>query len=395
MRENYSKTVTKKWIGSFILLIAFANLLNGQRTPSKIVSPEILPDHSVIFRLRAPDANRVFISGTWSPKSIRKVEMVRKDSVFEAKLGPIDADAYEYEYIIDGIPTLDPNSSLETRDGAWIQNLLIIPGEGSAVYEAADVPHGNVNAVWYNSPVLNGTRRMQIYLPPGYEKSNKKYPVMYLLHGGGGDEEAWLSRGRANFILDNLIASGKAVPMIVVITNGNPNTTAAPLSRQMNRTGNIGGGPAGMATGQFEKSLVEDVIPFVETNYRVIADAGHRAIGGFSMGGFQTQNITNANPDKFKYICVMSMGLFSAFSNRGGEYDKETHLKQLTALKEAKPKIYYIGIGKDDFLYQSTVNLRAMYDEIGLKYIYRESEGTHDWNSWRLYLKEFLPMCFK
>lgn len=376
-----------------IVFLAFSSNLLAQRTPSGYISPEILPDNSVIFRIKAPDAKKVVVSGTWSSGS-RSVELDKKDSIWEAKVGTIEPDAYEYEYYIDGIPVLDPNTKLVTRDGAWIQNMIIIPGEASGVYEANTVPHGTVHAVWYDSPTLNANRRMHIYLPPGYEKSSEKYPVLYLLHGGGGDEECWLSRGRANFILDNLIAAGKAKPMIVVITNGNSDNTAAPLSRPTIASENAGIGS--MASGNFEKSLVNDVIPFVESNYRVIGDSNHRAITGFSMGGYQTQNITNANPDKFKYIGVMSMGLFSSHNQENSSgYDKENHVNQLKALKNANPKLYWIGIGKSDFLFDTVVELRALYDEVGLEYIYRENDGTHDWNSWRMYLKEIAPMLFK
>jgi enterochelin esterase family protein len=238
-------------------------------------------------------------------------------------------------------------------------------------------------------------RKMNIYTPPGYEKGKKKYPVMYLLHGGGGDEEVWLSRGRANYILDNLIASGKAEPMIVVITNGNPNTPGAPLSRPQAMNKTLAPGIGSMASGVFEKSLVADVIPYIEQNYRVIADANHRAITGFSMGGYQTQNITNAHPSMFKYIGVMSMGLFSSALRGPNTYDKAAHVAQLKAVQASQPKVYWIGMGNHDFLYDSGVKLRALYDEVGLKYSYRENEGTHDWNSWRMYLKEFSQLCFK
>jgi enterochelin esterase family protein len=235
---------------------------------------------------------------------------------------------------------------------------------------------------------------MFIYTPPGYDKDKKKYPVMYLLHGGGGDEEGWLSRGRANYIIDNLIAAGKAVPMIVVITNGNPNTPAAPLDRPADMYGKIPSGIGSMASGKFEESLVKDVVPYIEKNYRVIADADHRAVTGFSMGGFQTQNITNANPTMFKYIGVMSMGLFSSM-RPGSDYSKEKHVAQLKELQKNNPKVYWIAMGREDFLYNSVIKLKELYDEVGFKYTYRENEGTHDWNAWRLYLSEFAPMCFK
>jgi enterochelin esterase family protein len=203
----------------------------------------------------------------------------------------------------------------------------------------------------------------------------------------------WVNRGRANYILDNLIAAGKAAPMIVVITNGNPNTPAEPLDRSYTAKTdeNIMGG---MASQKFEESLVKDVVPFIESNYRVIADADHRAITGFSMGGYQTQNITNSNPKMFKYIGVMSVGLFSSAAPNM-KYDKEANVKQLQALKAANPKVYWIAIGKGDFLYQSVVKLRALYDEVGLKYTYAETDNRHEWNAWRMYLADFAPMCFK
>jgi enterochelin esterase family protein len=146
-----------------------------------------------------------------------------------------------------------------------------------------------------------------------------------------------------------------------------------------------------MTSGKFEESLVKDVIPFVENNYRVKADPVHRAIAGLSMGGYHTQKITNANPGKFNYIGVMSMGLYSMFP----PYDKDEHIAQIKALKASKPKLYYIGCGKTDFLYKSVTDLRSFYDEQGFKYTYRESEGGHSWNNWRLYLSEIAQQIFK
>ncbi len=393
MKRTFITLIKKRhYLLSIISLVLICNLSNAQRTPVDYSSTEILPDNSVIFRIKAPDADKVEVRGSWPAPA--QVEMVKKDSLFEVKIGPIPVDFYEYEFVLDGIPVLNPNTKLVTRDGAWIMNMLMMPGDESKVYEANDVPHGSVYSRWYNSPTIGETRRMNIYLPPGYENSTKNYPVLYLLHGGGGDEEVWLNRGRANFILDNLIAEGKAEPMIVVITNGNPNTPSVPLNRKSDFVEESGIG--GMASKVFEKSLVNDVIPFIESNYRVIADADHRAIAGFSMGGYQTQNITNANPEKFKYIGVMSMGLFSAYSQENSkDYTEEEHVKQLKALKEANPKLYWIGIGTDDFLYETCVRLRELYDEVGIDYIYRENKGTHDWNSWRMYFKELTPMLFK
>ncbi len=377
------------------LVLAMPLIIKAQRQPGKIISPEIQPDHSVIFRLLAPKATSVQVAGTWPSGFDRTVPMVKKDSVFEAKVGPLPPDMYEYEFVLEGVPILDPLTSQVTRDGAWIQNRLLIPGPESDLYDVKAVPHGRVTSIWYPSPSLGGERKISVYTPPGYESNDNHYPVLYLLHGGGGDEEGWLSRGRANYILDNLIAAGRAKPMIVVMPNGNPNTMAAPLDR----TASMAITPAGigsMASGKFEESLVNDIIPFVEKNFRVLQGGDHRALTGFSMGGYQTQNITNAHPEMFQYIGVMSMGLFSSFRpGANNQYNKEAHVKQLTALKESHPKVYWIAMGKEDFLYETAGRLTALYDEVGLKYTYRENQGRHDWNSWRLYLSEFAPMLFK
>jgi enterochelin esterase-like enzyme len=373
---------------SFLPFLCIAQMRNIN------LPPDVQPDNSVIFRIKAPDAKSVVLLGTWPPSRYEfTVPMIKKDSIWEVKIGPLPSAMYEYRYLIDGISTTEPGSSLVTRDGVNVENRLMLPGPQADLYDAKDVPHGRVTAVWYPSPTLGGNRRMMVYTPPGYEKSNHKFPVLYLLHGAGGDEDVWVNRGRANYILDNLIAAGSAVAMIVVITNGNPNTPSEPLDRSYSAkiNDNIIGG---MASHKFEESLVKDVVPFIESNYRVIADPGHRAITGFSMGGYQTQNITNSNPAMFKYIGVMSMGLFSS-TLPGPGYDKDDHIKQLQALKQANPKVYWIAIGKGDFLYQSAVKLKTLYDEVGLKYTYRESDNRHEWNAWRLYLTEFAPMCFK
>ncbi|MGC3947047.1 MAG: alpha/beta hydrolase-fold protein [Chryseolinea sp.] len=367
----------------------------AQPSNTRLNSPEVLSDNSVVFRVKAPEANSVSVVGTFA-KDFKPVPLVKNDSnIYEVKIGPLSSDMYEYRIVLDGIPVLDPNNNAVTRDGNFIENRLLIPGELGNLLATQDVPHGRVTAVWYPSPTLGGQRRMFVYTPAGYEQGKDKYPVMYLLHGGGGDEDGWINRGRANDILDNLIASKKAVPMIVVVTNGNPDAVAAPLDRPLNKVPKDTG-IGGMASMRFEQSFVKDVIPYIEKNYRVIADANHRALTGFSMGGFQTQNITNNNPGMFNYIGVMSMGLFSSFRGAPNtNYDKDKHVAQLKALMAAKPKLYWIGIGKTDFLYESVTKLRALYDEVGVKYVYRESEGSHTWKEWRLYLTELAPQFFK
>jgi enterochelin esterase family protein len=363
-----------------------------RRQPDGIVSPEVLDDNSVTFRVKAKDAGSVQLTGTWPVNFEQIIPMEKKDStLYEVTIGPLPSDMYEYEFVIDGVPVLDPRNKEVTHDGAWIQNRLMVPGQQAELYDVNPIPHGKVNAEWYPSPTIGEDRRIFIYTPPGYENEDCQYPVLYLLHGGGGDEEVWLSRGRANYILDNLIAEGKTQPMIVVMPNGHPNYVGAPLHRPSPAKQNPSISP--MVSGAFETSLINDIIPYVEKNYRVKANPDHRAIAGFSMGGYHAQMITNRNPGTFKYIGVMSMGLYNELP--GVEYSRDQHLSQLKTLKEANLKLYWIGMGTEDFLYQRIPKLLEIYDEAGLAYIYRENAGRHNWNSWRLYLTEFVPLLFK
>jgi enterochelin esterase family protein len=233
---------------------------------------------------------------------------------------------------------------------------------------------------------------MMVYTPPSYNQNKKtKYPVLYLLHGAGGDEYSWIARGPVGAVMDNLIAAGKAKEMIVVVTNGYPFQFASPNAGPVNT--NAQATVNNMGNGMFEESLVKDVIPFIEKNYRVHTDKNNRAIAGFSMGGLQTQHITNANPNMFAYIAVMSMGLQD--NNRLNTFNPEEYNRQIKALVKANPKLYWVGTGKEDFLYASIINLRKRYDEEGLKYEYRETEGGHTWSNWSLYLTELVPRFFK
>lgn len=381
----------KSKIGAVLFGIVTVAYSQSQTAP---ISPQVLPDKTVVFRLKAPNLDSVKVSGTWPSDYAYVQSMEKKDSIFELKMGPLPSGMYEYTFIVDGIRVLDPNNKEVTRDGNHIENRLMIPGEQADYYDVKSVPHGKVTSLWYDSPILDSKRRMYVYTPPGYENSNKIYPVLYLLHGGGGDEDGWITRGRANYILDNMIAKGEAEPMLVVITNGDPNNYATPLDMAIARKSAEASGIGGMASKKFEESLVKDVLPYIEENYKVKANAENRAISGFSMGGYQTQNITNSYPDMFNYIGVMSMGLFSSF-RVNNDYDKDVHIKSLQALKDSNPQVYWVFMGKKDFLYDTGVALNKLYEELGISYTYREDDGRHDWYSWRKYLTEFVPVLFK
>ena len=389
-----SSTHKHTGIVAWLALSCIVAPLRSQTAPERVVSPEVRADGSVIFRLKAPGADSARVFGTFADGMIANVDMTKNDAgIFEAHFGPIASDMYVYTFVVDGVSLLDPSNNVVVRDGSHIESRLIIPGERADLYDARDVPHGVLHTVWYPSPAIGTERRLIVYTPPGYESSEEAYPVLYLLHGGGGDEEAWISRGRANYILDNLIAAGAAEPMLIVMTNGIPANAAAPGDRPFAPMANPADtqGPAAMTTGQFEESLIEDVIPFIEGRYRVIAGADHRAIAGLSMGGYHTQKITNAHPGMFSYIGVMSMGIY----NRFGNYDGAVHRQQLRALQASHPRLYWIACGKEDFLFDGVTELRALYDDVGFDYTYRESEGGHSWNNWRLYLSELVPMLFR
>lgn len=378
----------------YVLLISMPHTADAQRRPEPVNSPEIMDDNSVIFRLRAPEADSVKLTGTMNA-DFAELDMTRnEEGIYEIKVSPLEPDMYVYTYIVDGVKTIDPANNIVVRDGSYIESRLMIPGELTDLYDVKDVSHGKVSAVWYPAESLRMTRRCLVYTPPGYDHSPESYPVLYLLHGGGGDEEAWISRGRANYVLDNLIAQGKAKPMIIVIPNGNASATSAPgetpLALRLQQNKDLMGSPGAMTAELIPVSLVKDLIPFIEANYRVKVNRENRALAGLSMGGYQTQKTSNLYPDEFDYLGVMSMGLYSMFGN----YDKKEHLAQLEALKKADPKLYWIGCGKTDFLHQSVIDLLNFYDETGFEYTYRESEGGHSWNNWRLYLTEFAPMLF-
>lgn len=363
------------------------------KMPAVVKSAEILPDNSVIFRLLSKDAGSIAVSGDWMPGFGTSFPMVKNDTnLWTLTVGPLKPELYSYTFLIDGIRVLDPNNPLVKRDGSRNESMLLIPGAESDLYLVKDVPHGTLIKIWYESPTLKLSRRIYVYTPAGYENSKIKYPVFYLLHGGGGDEDAWTTLGRTCQIMDNLIAQGKAKPMIVVMPNGNPGQAAAftdaPVKLVKDASASYD-----MGKGLFEESMVKDIIPYVESHYRVIADKNNRALAGLSMGGMQTLTLTGNYPSMFGYIGVMSMGLVDV-TTMGLKPDPDQD-KKFDTLKSSGYKLYWVGVGKEDFLYKSVQILRSALDKHGLKYTYRESTGGHTWANWRIYLSEFTPELFR
>ena len=385
----------KIFLISTLLALTSAGILAQQSLmPDRntLISPEIHNDHSVTFRLFAPQAKEVRLVSDCLPEG-KNFEDLQKDEsgLWSCTINKLNPELYGYTFSVDGVKVIDPNNVYFIRDVANVFNIFLIDGERADLYKVNDIPHGSLTKIWYHSPTLNKERRMTIYTPPGYESSKQNYPVLYLLHGMGGDENAWTELGRASQILDNLIARGAAKPMIVVMPNGHVIIDAAP--------GETADGfykpntfrLRGSFAGEMEKSF-PDIIQFVEKNYRVKADKAHRAIAGLSMGGLHSIAISANYPNTFDYI-----GLFSAATPQENEKIEVYHnLDQKFKLqKENGYQLYWIGMGKTDFLYQSGALFRNKLDEIDMKYTYYESQGGHTWRNWRIYLSEFAPLLFK
>lgn len=374
-----------------------------------IVSPEIKANNTVTFRLNAPKAQKVEITGDFLPTKKVKTPMGEFDAPGVATLvkndkgvweytteAPLASELYSYTFIVDGIRMYDPANVNMNRDVASITNIFIIPGNPGDLYSVKDVKHGSVTRRWYDSPTLKEQRRITIYTPAGYENSKDTYPVLYLLHGSGGDEEAWIALGRTAQIMDNLIAAGKAKPMIIVMPNGHTQNTAAPTETNRAYQPAMGGGPR-QAVASMEDSF-GDILTFVESNYRVKKDKAHRAIAGLSMGGMHSAAISAQYPKTFDYVGVFSAPPIATMMMPDGE-DKAKFTKDFMAKLKTQQsngfKLYWIACGDTDFLYKGVIESMKQMDEIGFKYTYRESGEGHIWKNWRIYLSEFAPMLFK
>lgn len=370
---------------------------------SQIVSPEVHPDKTVTFRLAAPDAKNVQVTGDFLPTTPMDTpygkfdapgvaDLVKNaDGVWEFTSQALSPELYSYTFVVDGLRMPDAANVFQIRDTATITNVFLIDGDYADYYKINDIPHGTVSKVWYDSPTLGRDRRMTVYTPAGYEKGDKRYPVFYLLHGMGGDENAWSELGRATQVLDNMIARGEIEPMIVVMTNGNVAMEGAPGETSLGFTQPTTQLPKTM-DGSFEQHF-PDVVKFIDSNYRTIADKEHRAIAGLSMGGFHSLHISKEYPDMFDYVGLFSAAILPHDGTVSPIYD---NLDQKLAKQfEDAPQLYWIAIGDKDFLYEANKEYRKKLDEKGYKYIYRESPDGHIWKNWRIYLTEFLPQLFK
>lgn len=384
--------------------VLVATVASAQPSRS-IVSPEVHPDRTITLRCVAPDARAVIVSGELDG---RQHPMTKgADGIWTLTLGPLHPDIYTYAFNVDGTVALDPrNSNTKYGYGSFGPvSVVEVPGDGPAFYDTRDVPHGEVRIRPYTSTALGVTRTVWVYTPPDYD-GGKNFPVLYLLHGAGDVESGWTMIGRANNILDNLIAEKKARSMVVVMPLGHPiqsfwtgpgKTVPDPVAAVMRGGASLeeiistmmsGDGKGGLSP--FARDLVQDVMPLVERTYKVSKRADDRAVGGLSMGGGHSINLAFAKPELFRYVVLMS----PAASGRVDQYyaavmkDPEKINKQF--------KLFWVGVGKDDTL--TGPGDRAFVEALkknGVKHTFIESEGRHEWTVWRHYLNDVAPLLFK
>ena len=377
---------------SLLALVAMTSRSLAQ--PPAVMSPEITPDRHISFRILAPKAQTVRLSSTDIFGLAPKGDMTKAENgVWEITIGPIDPGAYRYNFNVDGVSVMDPHnpSVSESNGNAW--SLVYLPG--ADFMDTKDVPHGAIASVTYYSKSLNKFRRMHVYTPPGYEIGSQKYPIFYLLHGAGDSDESWSSAGRAGFIVDNLIADNKAKPMVVVMPAGHtgPFDFAQPASGARSLDFN----------DAFVKDFVGDIMPYVETHYRVLRDRAHRAIAGLSMGGAHTLNIAIPHADEFGYVGVFSSGVIGIVPMAGpvtapvaSPSWEQQHLAELDNSSGKKDwKLFWFATGKDDFLLNTTKATVELFQKHGYQPVFHESAGAHTWTNWREYLNEFAPRLFQ
>jgi enterochelin esterase-like enzyme len=382
-------------------------------------SPVIAPDNKVTFRLSAPSATSVSVRGDFGNAG----QMTKDEQgVWSVTVGPLQPEIYNYSFNVDGMTVLDPSNSQILRDGTRSQNLLLVPGEGSDLYAIKDVPHGTLSKVWYDSSTFKMKRRMYVYTPPGYETSNEKYPIFYVLHGGGGDEDAWTTLGRVPQIFDNLIAAGKVKPMIIVMPNGNANQAAAPGDAPVTGArgtagdrgagaagagarGAVTGAPAAGAGAYNEESLsvmadeyVKSIGAFMDKNYRVLPGPQNRAITGLSMGGGQAYFTGMKNMDYYSWVGQFSTSMFGGLQNAGLSYDLDTAISGVfkdPATINKKLKLMYMSCGREDPRISAQKSMTEELRKRKIEVVYTDWAGQHEWKVWRCALADMAKLLFQ
>lgn len=349
-----------------------------------VVSPEVKGD-SVTFRVLAPNAQKVTMNGSWMGFMQQEAMVKESKGIWSVTVDKPYPDIHTYTFNIDGLTIPDPNNFLQMRDVRAFKSVLYVRGGKSDAYDCTAKHHGKLIKAWYNSTAYGIQRRISIYTPYGYDEGKEEYPVLYLQHGGGGDEDAWPTQGRACEIMDYMIENNLCKPMIVVMPNSMPIIPASSEVVLPDKWIEDMSSKDFMEGLCYVKSIYTDIIPYVESNYRVKKEKSARAIAGLSMGGIYTLNVTQQKPELFDYIGVLSMGTTP---------DKKA-IEQLTPVKDAGYKLYWVGCGKTDMAYSNAVRLMEGLDQMKMPYTYYGEVGGHSWDSWRKCLLEFAPKLFK
>jgi enterochelin esterase-like enzyme len=351
----------------------------GTPAPTNVRSakyPQILPDGSAVFQIKAPDAKNIQLDLG------RKYDMVKDTAgVWEVTTDPLSEGFHYYSLLIDGVTVADPASETFYGMGRMASGIEV-PHKGDEYYAVKDVPHGDVRIKRYYSIVFNRWRQFYIYTPAGYDvNTNEKYPVLYILHGGGEDERGWVTQGKTDLILDNLIAEKNAKPMLIVMPDGNANTDFAGFGERTLK--------------MFEAELKQCVIPFVEKNFRAETDSKNRALAGLSMGGIQTLYVGINNTDLFSYLGIFSSGWILPMQSKLADAQYDFMQKNIDMIK-SNVKLLWIGIGgKEDIAYNNCQKMISKLDEMKLNYIYEDYSGGHTWPVWRHDLYKIVPLLFR
>ncbi|MFO7446578.1 MAG: alpha/beta hydrolase-fold protein [Ignavibacteriaceae bacterium] len=363
----------------FVCFISSSFSLGQPGNRPAVVSPQVNPDNSVTFRFPAPDAKEVMLDAQFNKNP---VAMVKDNSgIWSITVGPVKPDIYPYHFKVDGINVSDPNNQVIFPNEGFQNSLVEITGSSQLVHTVRKVPHGALSYQYYYSREL-GIRPVVIYTPPGYEKNtNVKYPVLYLLHGTTDTEETWSKVGRANIILDNLISDDKAVPMIIVMPYGRAFPVISKSSGSLRNWDNL---------QEFKKDFLNNLVPFVEENYRVVKDNDHRAIAGFSGGGGEALYLGLNNPDLFRWVCGFAPGMLKEEfdRNNAGAFENP-------ALTNQRLKLFWIGVGKEDGLFPVISEYLEVLKEKKINHETHISEGGHTWMNCKLYLSTITQKLFK
>ena len=359
----------KTLAGALVLTMSLAGSALAQRGAPAVRSPEIHPDGRVTFRLAAPNATDVRVSGDFlpAPQPLQKDEK----GIWAATVGPVKPELYVFQMLVNGV--------------AAVRGSLNIPGPAPMFFDMRPVPHGGIEQRWYTSKTIQTMRRVFVYTPPDYARSSARYPVLYLLHGAGGDESGWTENGRVNFILDNLIADGKLKPLVVVMPYGNAYPPSSPLAE--------GADAMRRQRDLFRRDLIEDLIPFIQTNYRVSSDRERRAIAGLSLGGAQALGIGLSHTDLFSRVAGFSPAMGAVTSPQAGGLDFKPLLADSQPVNN-RVALLWVGCGTEDTLFESVKQFAAQLQASGVRHTFKVTEGAHTWHVWRRYLSEVAPLLF-